>query len=105
MGGRAGVQRFGQAGCRSPACRHGTSIDNRTETPAIPWQCHGCAPGMACKVTSPLLAHQDDLKDRSARFVNECRSEEHKSEIQSLMRITSAVYCLKKTNKDKQQYQ
>src|SRR3546814_10860766 len=29
-----------------------------------------------------------------------CRSEEHTSELQSLMRISYAVFCLKKKNKD-----
>src|SRR3546814_1664171 len=31
-----------------------------------------------------------------------CRSEEHTSELQSLMRISYAVFCLKKKNKQKQ---
>src|SRR3546814_1261043 len=31
--------------------------------------------------------------------VNSCRSEEHTSELQSLMRISYAVFCLKKKNK------
>src|SRR3546814_3936368 len=30
-----------------------------------------------------------------------CRSEEHTSELQSLMRISYAVFCLQKTNKQK----
>src|SRR3546814_7529232 len=34
----------------------------------------------------------------------ECRSEEHTSELQSLMRISYAVFCLKKTKEEKQQY-
>src|SRR3546814_10765585 len=33
------------------------------------------------------------------------RSEEHTSELQSLMRISYAVFCLKKKNKNKQQSQ
>src|SRR3546814_10726501 len=33
-----------------------------------------------------------------ARFVRAVRSEEHTSELQSLMRITYAVFCLKKNN-------
>src|SRR3546814_9906024 len=39
--------------------------------------------------------------DSSARadFYREMRSEEHTSELQSLMRISSAVFCLKKTTK------
>src|SRR3546814_3632634 len=40
------------------------------------------------------------LKDRAA-FV-ECRSEEHTSELQSLMRISYAVFCLKKKKQIKQ---
>src|SRR3546814_9237119 len=32
------------------------------------------------------------------------RSEEHTSELQSLMRISYAVFCLKKKNKEHQQY-
>src|SRR3546814_8674206 len=34
-----------------------------------------------------------------------CRSEEHTSELQSLMRISYAVFCLKKKNHKKQQYE
>src|SRR3546814_4537402 len=36
------------------------------------------------------------IKTKKASF---CRSEEHTSEIQSLMRISYAVFCLKKTKK------
>src|SRR3546814_8683348 len=35
-------------------------------------------------------------RDRSARRQKNPRSEEHTSELQSLMRISSAVFCLKK---------
>src|SRR3546814_2559390 len=38
-----------------------------------------------------------DLGDGRARYE---RSEEHTSELQSLMRISYAVFCLKKKNKD-----
>src|SRR3546814_3551230 len=42
------------------------------------------------------------LVDHDDRFVrhprDECRSEEHTSELQSLMRISYAVFCLKKKN-------
>src|SRR3546814_7249071 len=34
-----------------------------------------------------------------ANSATECRSEEHTSELQSLMRISYAVFCLKKKNK------
>src|SRR3546814_10828705 len=33
-------------------------------------------------------------------FIDELRSEEHTSELQSLMRISYAVFCLKKKNKN-----
>src|SRR3546814_10170009 len=37
--------------------------------------------------------------DSTIRFTGEVRSEEHTSELQSLMRISYAVFCLKKTKK------
>src|SRR3546814_3671166 len=41
--------------------------------------------------------------DRDDRLLNILRSEEHTSELQSLMRITYDVFCLKKKNKRKKQ--
>src|SRR3546814_9099200 len=45
----------------------------------------------------------DDLQDGAAipAAIDACRSEEHTSELQSLMRISYAVFCLKKTNTTK----
>src|SRR3546814_8394812 len=43
-----------------------------------------------------------DLKANKAEF-EEVRSEEHTSELQSLMRISYAVFCLKKKKKKKQE--
>src|SRR3546814_2298129 len=46
-----------------------------------------------------------DTVDRNARFFQDRelrRSEEHTSELQSLMRISYAVFCLKKKKKTKQ---
>src|SRR3546814_3994194 len=40
-----------------------------------------------------------EIFDKTARFI--FRSEEHTSELQSLMRISYAVFCLKKKNKPK----
>src|SRR3546814_2109813 len=37
-----------------------------------------------------------DAVDKPNAFVDFCRSEEHTSELQSLMRISYAVFCLKK---------
>src|SRR3546814_7011593 len=42
--------------------------------------------------------------DEIHRF-NRARSEEHTSELQSLMRISSAVFCLKKNNNTRQTYE
>src|SRR3546814_6780299 len=39
--------------------------------------------------------------ERPNAWLNSGRSEEHTSELQSLMRISYAVFCLKKKNKDK----
>src|SRR3546814_2850765 len=61
--------------------------------------------GVACHLDK-LLAHEE-LGDRRmpaciARCAEGCRrSEEHTSELQSLMRISSAVFCLKKKTKPK----
>src|SRR3546814_4221833 len=42
------------------------------------------------------LCHRAEVGD----LVHDPRSEEHTSELQSLMRISYAVFCLKKTNND-----
>src|SRR3546814_3131927 len=39
---------------------------------------------------------------RQASIQKDCRSEEHTSELQSLMRISYAVFCLKQKTQDKQ---
>src|SRR3546814_2093394 len=48
-----------------------------------------------------LVAHVDLVAQECAQFVHEverARSEEHTSELQSLMRISYAVFCLNKKN-------
>src|SRR3546814_9842210 len=45
------------------------------------------------------LDHCDSCGDRAPDVVAVHRSEEHTSELQSLMRISYAVFCLKKKNK------
>src|SRR3546814_6120230 len=49
---------------------------------------------------SPILA----VLRIAASEASDSRSEEHTSELQSLMRISYAVLCLKKKNKNKQTY-
>src|SRR3546814_2249070 len=46
----------------------------------------------------------EETVDTISRFASVKRSEEHTSELQSLMRISYAVFCLKKKKKTKQPY-
>src|SRR3546814_1617476 len=46
-----------------------------------------------------IEASRATMKARRARFTDPQRSEEHTSELQSLMRISYAVFCLKKKKK------
>src|SRR3546814_1013456 len=48
----------------------------------------------ACVTTSARAAEMVKLVENSYRDVNIARSEEHTSELQSLMRISYAVFCL-----------
>src|SRR3546814_9791020 len=48
-----------------------------------------------------LAGHGDRLQHHDRRALRGGRSEEHTSELQSLMRISYAVFCLKKKNKEK----
>src|SRR3546814_5450277 len=62
--------------------------------PLVPWIWLGCLLMVAGGLTS--------LSDRRLRIGaphRKHRSEEHTSELQSLMRISYAVFCLKKKNK------
>src|SRR3546814_10186570 len=54
--------------------------------------------GARRRIGRELLCHHDVIgqMDRAARGVGGLRSEEHTSELQSLMRISYAVFCLKK---------
>src|SRR3546814_3603124 len=49
----------------------------------------------------PTLRYQVDRYSERQRRRLEIRSEEHTSELQSLMRISYAVFCLKKKKKQK----
>src|SRR3546814_6069804 len=62
------------------ACHAGTAVDRRTGSGNLR-QC----------------------RHRGGKGRNACRSEEHTSELQSLMRISYAVFCLKKQKKLNQQ--
>src|SRR3546814_5209920 len=72
------------------------------EAPTIEY---GCKADSDCAVKNvgnccgamPACVHKDSPVDPAA--VQSQRSEEHTSELQSLMRISYAVFCLKTTNK------
>src|SRR3546814_5892807 len=56
------------------------------------------------RVERGLLGQESSRRDRVHRQVSilcKRRSEEHTSELQSLMRISYAVFCLKKKNRNK----
>src|SRR3546814_6985535 len=65
------------------------------------------------RLAPPLVGHADDRRLANGRVPRDdaldfggvdilARSEEHTSELQSLMRISYAVFCLKKKHKEKQ---
>src|SRR3546814_3664398 len=47
----------------------------------------------------PCRGHRDSRSREQILAIDQARSEEHTSELQSLMRISYAVFCLKKKNK------
>src|SRR3546814_2846824 len=54
----------------------------------------------SCMVFMPRERYSRELRDRiGSELMLACRSEEHTSELQSLMRISYAGFCLKKKNK------
>src|SRR3546814_8738002 len=55
-----------------------------------------CSPDSARPMASGFASFANDRADRY--HVSGCRSEAHTSELQSLMRISYAVFCLKKKN-------
>src|SRR3546814_1360753 len=62
--------------------------------------------GIAFAVHPDAHRDQDDRGEKRAKAFGELarRSEEHTSELQSLMRISYAVFCLKKKNDQPQHY-
>src|SRR3546814_7708939 len=58
----------------------------------------------ALKITAPSrFGHDIDIVEINGHLAGFWRSEEHTSELQSLMRISYAVFCLKKKNNTIQQ--
>src|SRR3546814_1234782 len=74
-----------------PACAGMTAwgIAGAAWSPNHRRSCHSTA-------TSPSTSRHRSCSPTPAAAVASCRSEEHTSELQSLMRISYAVFCLKK---------
>src|SRR3546814_3661502 len=91
---------------------------SRTRTRHLPWRPRGCptCAGFRCEsgarespctlattvtARSTVMAIRESKSeyDRDRCDIPESRSEEHTSELQSLMRISYAVFCLKKKKK------
>src|SRR3546814_2415964 len=53
---------------------------------------------MAPAFADHCLDRRQALRRRGGETCRQCRSEEHTSELQSLIRISYAVFCLNKTN-------
>src|SRR3546814_6398046 len=62
-------------------------------------RCGSCASGCVCLGRCPSLRDRQRIAvsvEEGVGIANAARSEEHTSELQSLMRISYAVFCLKK---------
>src|SRR3546814_6728899 len=59
--------------------------------------------GVVDLFADPIFAAIDERRRLERRLRDIARSEEHTSELQSLMRITYAVFCLKKKHKPKKE--
>src|SRR3546814_5651618 len=78
---------------RSPSLRASVRLNG-------PAEIHRCAAlqGKAGGGLPPDRLPRCPLQRRPAKIAGDHRSEEHTSELQSLMRISYAVFCLKKKN-------
>src|SRR3546814_6122289 len=66
--------------------------------------CCGSCVDTAAEMLEQARAEQKPARDNVVEFPRISRSEEHTSELQSLMRISYAVFCLKKNKTKNQQY-
>src|SRR3546814_5152416 len=77
----------------SIATLHHAAIDPASASPTMPSR------GISRRLSAMLIASEIAAVHTGVRV----RSEEHTSELQSLMRISYAVFCLKKKKHDKRQ--
>src|SRR3546814_2011035 len=83
--------------CRAPAARSRCPGSARP-SPAGRRCCPSCALLATCRVLLPLTFSPVRARQPGRGRWPAPRSEEHTSELQSLMRISYAVFCLKKKN-------
>src|SRR3546814_5846498 len=77
-----------------------STLPNRTVMKRAPPSRPALSRSSACEYSSPRrLVTPIMPTGLTALSVDTCRSEEHTSELQSLMRISYAVFCLKKKKK------
>src|SRR3546814_3707056 len=62
------------------------------------------APGDTGEMIEEMMRHGAAIAQMEERVGNQQRSEEHTSELQSLMRISYAVFCLKKKKQKHTRY-
>src|SRR3546814_3450000 len=77
------------------------AVRRLAESPMVPIVPHTCDPrGVARRMMKLLNKAAVTCRPCPTNAELAVRSEEHTSELQSLMRISYAVFCLKKTRKD-----
>src|SRR3546814_1077458 len=82
-----------------PASPAGT-ISTKLKAP-YPENPQGTDPENRATQSKAYCAAAQDVEPNPEYLLANCRSEEHTSELQSLMRISYAVFCLKKKQKTK----
>src|SRR3546814_10489482 len=88
-------------GIRSPARDRTTwrRCSTGSSSPCGPARIDVALPFAALRLHATRLVHEFKRGDHQCdTCLQSCRSEEHTSELQSLMRISYAVFCLKKKN-------
>src|SRR3546814_5256911 len=81
----------------------GGSVEHYNEEAGITWMQRLTNTYPAAAWLNPVNENYWDYT-HSIRMIREVRSEEHTSELQSLMRISYAVFCLKQKQKPTQYY-
>src|SRR3546814_8658671 len=79
----------------------GAAMLDRVLCDMVSWRDMGLSFGHVAINAAPAEFRRHILADRIIEKLEKARSEEHTSELQSLMRISYAVFCLKKKKKQK----